>query len=192
MLVAIVGVVGGVLAAVIGSWAALRARHPPEARLELVDVSIVSNQRTGSRYADWRDGDCEEHIYAVVLDVKVRNNGGRVVVLKRFHVVVEQAHASGSGPRLRLESALEASGTYAIMLPEPRRCPAREEPSTAPRIGKDISHVVPPGDADRIKIRLMMSIPKRQRYRYQVRLVLDYNVNGCVASDPLAFACPAV
>ncbi|MGP4085568.1 hypothetical protein [Streptomyces sp. KR55] len=189
MPVAIVGVVGGILAALIGAWAVLRARHPPKAQLELVDVSVVSNQRTGSRYSDWRGGLHEEHIYVVVLDVKVRNTGGQVVVLKRFHVHIEQAEAWGLA-RGRLCSALQPSGTYSIMLPDPDLV-AHEASFTKPSRKKEISHAVPPGDADRFEIRLMMSIPKRQQYRYQVRLVLDYNADDCVSSDSLAFACPA-
>ncbi|WP_186001602.1 hypothetical protein, partial [Streptomyces sp. IB201691-2A2] len=188
MSVAVVGVVGGILAAVIGSWAVLRARHPLKAQLELVDVSVVSTQRTGSRYSDWREGRYEEHIYVAVLDVKVRNTGGQVAVLKRFHVHIEQAEASGPASA-RLYSALEPSGTYSVLLPDPGAV-AHEASFTQPRREKEISHAVPPGDADRFEIQLMMSIPKRQRYRYRVRLVLDYNADGFISSDSLAFSCP--
>jgi len=184
MLIAILGVAGGILAAVIGAWAALRARHPREAALELVDVSVVSNRRTEALYSDWPE--FEEHICVVVLDAKLRNVGGQIAVLKRLHVHVEQADRLGP-ERGRLASALESSGTYCIDLPEPYEVSRLGIRSRS----RDLSQAIPPGEADRFQIELIMRIPSGVRYFYRIRLTLDCNTDDHISSDSLSFTSPA-
>lgn len=83
MLTTLVGLIGGIGAALIGAWAVLRARQPQKSRVELVDVSLPPPDPAKDVLDD-----------LPVLDVKVRNTGAQPAVLKR--VAVHTHRATGS------------------------------------------------------------------------------------------------
>lgn len=145
MLIALVGLAAGVVAAVIGAWAVLRARRPRQSRLELVDVSLPPVGRETSTSGG----------YACVFDVKVRNTGGQPAVIKRLVVHSRRAarfyRRETLWPYLDLRfisggAVLSSSETYEVTLPEP-------EQAAGARIAVDLSQVVEPGGADRFLIR---------------------------------------
>lgn len=177
MLGIVLGLAGAVAAAVIGAWAVLRARRPPQSHVEL--VSVTSGQR--------RDGD-----QSPVLDVKVRNTGGQSAVLKRAVVHVHRAVRCGtmSGSMrltpyraMRAGAVLPVSATYDVLIPPP-------EDAVGAAVGTGISQVVGPGEADRFEVRLGMD-PTFDAYVYRVSLELIYDGDDrSVTSVPAAVAFP--
>lgn len=174
MLTAVLGLAGGIGAAAIGAWAVLRARRPPKARVELVDVS-VQPATAGGRWA------------APVLDVKLRNSGGQPAVLKRLVIHVHRAiRYSGLGvlmpyDALWVGAAMDASGTYDVELPP-------VDDASGAQVTVDISQVIAPAAADRFLVRLGID-PEfaTQVYLLHVEVVYDA-ADRRVRSDPVAVA----
>jgi hypothetical protein len=144
VLTTLVGLAGGIGAALIAAWAALRARRQPRSRVELVDVSLPPP-----------DPAKDDEDNPTVLDVKVRNTGGQPAVLTRMVVHVHRAVRFGdttmpmpydAGPGL-VGALLEASAAYDVALPDP------QEADDA-RITAVLSQVVGGGEADRFLVRL--------------------------------------
>lgn len=144
MLTVIVGLIGGVGAALIAAWATIRGRRPRKSEVELVDVTVQRPDPAKHAKDD-----------PPVLDVKVRNTGGQPAVLKRLVVRVHQAVRFGdttmrmpydAGPGF-VGQGLDASATYEVELPNPKD-------AADARITTDLSLVVAPGEADRFLVRL--------------------------------------
>ncbi|TXS43321.1 hypothetical protein EAO75_31875 [Streptomyces sp. uw30] len=177
------GTTGGIIAALIGAWAALRARRPREAELELVDVSAGQGESTLVHSWEGRYDAADTWSHVVVLDVKLRNRGGSTAVLKRLELEVEEAGSFGFS-RMELMAAMPSSATYDIELSPPRwpYHPVRE---------KALSQVIPAGDADRFEIRLHVTAPDRIRELYRLRFDLFYNGDDRrVCAGPIAVAFP--
>jgi len=174
----LVGLIGGVGAALIGAWAALRARRPRESRVELVDLSLPPPDPAKEVQDD-----------LPVLDFKVRNTGGQPAVLKRVVVHTHRAARLDSmwlmpykpGFPRSFGARLEVSETYDVTLPAP-------EEATGTRVTIDLSQVVKPGEADRFLVRLgQRSIHDTAAYLLHFELV--YNADDRkVTSPPLAVA----
>ncbi len=180
MLTTLLGLIGGVVAALIGAWAALRARRPQKSRVELVDVSLPPPDPA----KDVRDD-------LPVLDVKVRNTGGQPAVVKRVVVHTHWAARLNSiwltpykpGFPRYIGARLDVSETYDVTLPAP-------EEATDGRITIDLSQVIAPGEADRFLVRLGRdSIHDTVAYLLHLELVYDAD-DRKVTSLPLAVAFP--
>ncbi|MEU9119058.1 hypothetical protein AB0C96_04210 [Streptomyces sp. NPDC048506] len=183
MLEAFLGAAGGIIAAVIGAWAALRARHPREAELELVDVSASQGESRLVRRWEPERNAAETWSHVAVLDVKLRNRGDRTAVLKRLELTVEGAGQFGFS-RPELLAALPSSATYDITLSPPRW------PHHTPA-AKDLSQVIPAGEADRFEVRLHVHAPDDLRYLYRLHLDLVYNGDDRrVSAGSIAVAFP--
>ncbi|MBA4866472.1 tetratricopeptide repeat protein [Streptomyces sp. PSKA54] len=175
MLATVLGLTGGLAAAIIGAWAALRARRPPKSQVELVDVTIAPPSGSASGPRDM----------SPVLDVKVRNTGGQSAVLKRLVVRVHRAVRCGSmfsGMRLTPYSAmwvgalLPVSATYDAAIPPP-------EDAGGSRAVIDLSQVVAQGEADRFEVRLGMQ-PTFDTYVYELDLEIIYDGNDRMMTSP--------
>lgn len=165
----LLGVAGAIVAAIIGAWAVLRARHPAGSRLELLDVTAGAG----------------------ILDLKVRNTGGQSAVLKRLHVHIDRAcplHVEWvlyAFERFSVEaSVMPVTATYDVVLPAPGQL-AAEASVTA-----NLSQVVKPGDADRFQVAVGQR-PYQPSAVYLMRLELSYDVGRSLRSAPLAIAVPA-
>jgi hypothetical protein len=182
MLALILGLAGGLGAALIGAWAVLRARHSPKSQVELVDVTVARPERGESGRPD----------ESPVLDVKVRNVGGQSAVLKRLTLHVDRSVRCGSMfSSMRLTpyravwvgATLPVSATYDAAIPAP-------ESAADLTVAVDISQVVPAGDADRFDVRLgMESTFDTLVYRLHMALVYDGD-DRSVASPTVAVAFP--
>ncbi|WP_158854732.1 tetratricopeptide repeat protein [Saccharothrix deserti] len=180
MLTTIVGLTGGVGAALIAAWATTRGPGRRKSRVKLVDVAL---QRPDPA-KDAKDD-------PPVLDVMVRNTGGQPAVLKRLVVHVHQAVRFGdttmrmpydAGPG-HVGKGLDASATYEVELPDPEH--AADAPIIAP-----LSQVVAPGEADRFLIRLARPFVL-DLVAYLLHLEILYDEKGRkVRSDPLAVVYP--
>ncbi|MEU8827577.1 tetratricopeptide repeat protein [Streptomyces sp. NPDC048636] len=175
MLATVLGLTGGIAAAIIGAWAALHARRPPKSQVELVDVTIAPPSDTATRPRD----------VSPVLDVKVRNTGGQSAVLKRLVVRVHGAVRCGSMfSSMRLTpyraiwvgAVLPVSATYDAEIPPP-------EDAGAHRAVIDLSQVVAQGEADRFEVRLGMK-PTFDTYAYALDLEIVYDGNDRVMTSP--------
>jgi len=162
VLTTIVALTGGVGAALIGAWAALRARRPRKSMVELVDVSLPPPGRSATGQVD----------QTPVLDVKVRNTGGQPAVLKRLVVHVRRAVRCGSmftSMRLMPFNAVLAganlpmSETYNLTLAIP-------EEAAGASVAIDLSQVVEPGKADRFQVRLGLD-----RFTFEVEAASESN-----------------
>ncbi|WP_367325690.1 tetratricopeptide repeat protein [Streptomyces sp. HUAS ZL42] len=176
MLATVLGLIGGIAAAIIGAWAALRARRLPKSRVELVDVTIAPSSGSASGPRDM----------SPVLDVKVRNTGGQSAVLKRLVVRVHRAVRCGSmfsSMRLTpyravwMGAALPVSATYDAAIPPP-------EDAGDFRAVIDLSQVVAQGEADRFEVRLGMK-PTFDTYVYGLDLEIIYDGDDRMMSSPM-------
>ncbi|WP_147425235.1 hypothetical protein [Bailinhaonella thermotolerans] len=160
MLPEILGVAGGLAAAGVGAWAALRARDRSESELELVDVGL------------FRDDEEAWPPSPPTLDVKLRNLGGQPAFLKRLDLEIADA-ASPRNPFLPwcgfggIRGGVPASETYEALLP-----PVAEAAGTT--VAVPLSQVIRGGDVDRFQVRLeTRASPGRIFYRLRPRLVYD-------------------
>jgi Tetratricopeptide repeat len=186
MLGIVLGLSGGVGAAVIGAWAVLHARRPTRSSVELVSVTIGERAGRTSPMPTLIDD------HSPVLDVKVRNTGGQPAVLKHAVVHVQRAVRCGTlheGMQLTayrvsyVGANLPVSATYDVSIPRP-------EDAVGTAAGTGISQVVAAGEADRFQVRLGMA-PTLDTYAYQVTLELTYDGDDrTMTSAPVAAAFP--
>ncbi|WP_145886121.1 tetratricopeptide repeat protein [Streptomyces sp. BK340] len=179
MLATVLGLIGGIAAAIIGAWAALRARRLPKSQVELVDVAIAPPSGSVS------DSSLGPRDMSPVLDVKVRNTGGQSAVLKRLVVRVDRAVRCGSMfASMRLTpyralwvgAVLPVSATYDAAIPPP-------EDADGFRAVIGLSQVVAQGEADRFEIRLGMD-PTFDTYVYGLDLEFVYDGNDRSMTSP--------
>jgi hypothetical protein len=175
--VALIGLAGGIIAAAIGAWAALRARRPALADVELLDVSAYEGFSISGPLS--------------VVDLKLRNRGGESAVLKRTIVDV-----LWSG-KIDMIAGLEAdsSGKISAVLPssavyhgdnDGAESPSLPLPGTGPaRTMINISQVIAPGDADRFQVWLRRDRFSAGRSVYLLQLTVLYNADQRVSSHPL-------
>jgi hypothetical protein len=198
----VAGAVVGIVAAAIGAWAVLRARRPPEAKLELVDVGAVRGRDDSPRGAPAEETDPDlvtmsgEEVHGFVgrrhltptLDIKLRNPGGQAAFVKRMVLEISEAHVL---PRVQLPqighhgTASEIpSWVYDVRLPAP--------PGDGPsQVSHDLSQVVPSGGVDRFRVRLYAD-REGDAVLYRMRVRLLYNgQDHDVVSEPLAVALPS-
>lgn len=193
------GVAGGLLAAVVGAWAALRARGPHLGSLELVDLSFtrdfaidpgtVDESAVGLTSYPVR-GFTVPHD-APALDVKLRNLGGQPAFVKRvvFETTEAVALRHPPVPQARRWTPITATAiptsAYDVELPFP-------DEDGGFTVAHDISQVVPPVDIDRFLVRLALRRGRKAGaalFRLRVRLI--YNAEDQqVVSEPLIFALP--
>ncbi|MFG2123892.1 tetratricopeptide repeat protein [Streptomyces sp. NPDC048710] len=178
MLATVLGLIGGIAAAIIGAWAALRARRLPKSQVELVDVTIVRPSGSAPGSSGPRDA-------SPVLDVKVRNTGGQSAVLKRLVVRVHRAVRCGSMfadmrltpfRALWVGAVLPVSATYDVAIPPP-------EDAGGSRFVIDLSQVVAQGEADRFEVRLGME-PTFDTYVYALDLEIVYDGDDRLMTSP--------
>ncbi|MFE1312429.1 tetratricopeptide repeat protein [Streptomyces sp. NPDC058755] len=183
MLATVFGLIGGIAAAVIGAWAALRARRLPKSQVELVDVAIVPPSPSVSLSAS--GSALGPRDMSPVLDVKVRNTGGQSAVLKRLVVRVDRAVRCGSmfdGMRLTpyralwVGAVLPVSATYDVAIPPP-------EDAGGSQCVIGLSQVVAQGEADRFEVRLGME-PTFDTYVYGLDLEIVYDGNDRLMTSP--------
>jgi hypothetical protein len=181
VLTTLVALTGGVGAALIGAWAALRARRPLKSRVELVDVSLPPPDPAKDRRDDMP-----------VLDVKVRNTGGQLAVLKRAVVHTDRAARVGGNwmpmpydtglPRF-VGARLDVSGTYDLTLPD-------LDDASGARVTIGLSQLVAPAEADRFLIRLgRRHIQPALAYLLRLELVYDAD-DRTVTTAPMAVPFP--
>lgn len=175
MLATLATLIGGVSAALIGAWAALRARRPRKSLVELVDVSLTPPDPAKARRDDIPD-----------LDIKLRNTGGQPAVVKRVVVRTHRAASFGSIPMPLpydlgfprfVGARLDVSETYDVTLPAP-------EKAAETRIVINVSQVVDPGEADRFMIRLGRDSIE-DTVAYLLHLELLHDANGRTVTSPL-------
>lgn len=198
MLEVVLSATVGVTAAAIGAWAVLRARRPPAARLELVDVSAADAQHDISR-----DSSIDQEIPEIVklsgvgvggfvtpaLDIKLRNPGGQAAFVKRIELAVSEAVVLPvtrfpEGPTIHITASAIPSWNYDVELPVPT--------SSGPfKVAYDVSQVVPAWGVDRFRVRLYAH-RKGRAILYRIRVRLLYNKGGrSVVSQPLTVALPS-
>lgn len=174
---AIVGAGSGVVAAVIGAWAALRARRPSASKVELVDVSFASSDPS-------RGG-----ATVVNLDVKLRNIGAQPTVLKRLVICVDQAAVYREeffSPyyAVRIGSFMGVSGEYGVALPG-------AHDAVGARVTTDLAQVIASAEADRFLVTLSRTDRDRSTAVYLLRLEIWHDTNDKpITSAPIAVALP--
>ena len=153
MVQAIVGVLGTLIAALIGAAVALRTRGPRFVKPELVDVSFTRSidvDPAADSVAVSLRSDPKGQI--PVLDVKLRNPGEQPIfviraLLEIIDAQVLPAVAPPVAPKHEITATEIVSYTYDIELPVPGS--AKDL-----RVTHDLSQVIPPTDVDRFQIRL--------------------------------------
>jgi hypothetical protein len=178
VLAVLLGLAGVIVAAIIGAWAVLRARHSTPSRLELVDVAMPDATAENGR--------------AAIFDIKVRNIGGQPAVIKRLVVHIQRAsllYVDRVLPvYIKFEIAammMPITATYDVILPSPERLTGQR----AAEVTVDLSQVVKGGDADRFQIRAGQG-PNKGSAVYLVRLELSHDTDQSVHSELLAVAAP--
>jgi hypothetical protein len=166
VLTIVLGVCGGVGAALISAWAVLRARRPVKSKIELVDVSIAE------RSAPTDDP---------VIDIKVRNTGGQPAVLKRLILRVHRAVEVGrpvpeASREIRFGITLPVSAAYDIEMPHPATAAGFQE-------SVSLSLVVAPGHADRFELRAGLK-GIHGIYVYEVDLEIVYDGDDRRVNSP--------
>jgi hypothetical protein len=202
MVEAAIGAAAGLTAAAVGAWAALYARRPRKANVESVDAVLAPTARV-----EVLDAGTPTQM-APAVDVKMRNRGGEVAVLKRL--TIEVMHATRvdvlEAPMPYEEIVgymqLPPSGRYGVRLP-----PAEKALGT--RLDIDISHVIEPGGAERLEVPVQTSSPTNFAWEltvaqplrrflvyrgsdlYVLRLSIVYNRDNQHAHfGPVAVVCP--
>ncbi len=171
-----------VLAALIGAGAALRARRPVAARLELVDLDFRRVYREHGTPDLFRTKVMEA-------DVKVRNVGREPIVIAEAEITCRRSagYPDPSPPvaARAVEAAtgtLDPSATYEMSIQD------GEAPFLA---STRLSQVLKEGEADRFLIRL--TVPEECSGKlYEVQFVLRYNADQSVLSPPAILAFPGL
>ncbi|MEV2255950.1 hypothetical protein AB0I94_36250 [Streptomyces sp. NPDC050147] len=197
MVETLIGVGAGLLGAAIGAWAALRARIPVKARVEVVDLAVLypdADADSGDQDAD----DIRQWLAAchgippVGLDVKLRNSGGQSAYVTELSLelsdVLYEAPPELTVLHLVPMSTQPSNGTYNVILGSPGSGRDGEVLHTK---RQRISHVLPPGGVDRFVV-LVDELPERPRSYlawFRLRAILTYNAIETVTS-PQAVCSP--
>ncbi|WP_329570846.1 hypothetical protein [Streptomyces sp. NBC_01361] len=181
MWVAVIGVVGAIVAAAVGAviaaWATLRARRKQDGVISVFDVTVMDAETVLA------ERDADAHVLGElvperpVLDIVVRNGGDLDGVVRRVQVDVEGLlHI----PPIDLPFVLVLPGaTITEPLPAQQRSmgPSAAYAANFPlREGSyrhSVNQLIPAGTADRFVVSLVAAEAERGRDFYGVSLTLD-------------------
>jgi len=186
MALALFGIAATLIAAALTVWATLRARRPPPADLDLVDVDVPDPERTQLHRWEWNPVPAAPEPF--VVDLKVRNTGGQAAVITRARIDIDQAlewhrwvapQAVVYDTGFSVGAALRVSEVYQARLPAAWDAAGR-------RIDLPLSQVITGGEADRFQLHLRAEAAYDPQV-YLLRIALAYGAES-IGIGPVVLA----
>ncbi|MDQ0933352.1 hypothetical protein [Streptomyces turgidiscabies] len=186
---AIIGGLGTIIGALIGAWAAAKARTPSKAKVNFVDatLSVPDNLEPAER-AILR-GDLPE----IILDIKLLNSGGQPAYVHALELTISDVTYDEDmlelpqswfpqGLRLRLTSRQEPTAFYEV---DPyARGLGHPGQSRDVVVSKPLSQEVKPGALERVFLLVPQpSHGRRAPVSFEARVKITYNATRTVEFD---------
>ncbi|MGP3975928.1 hypothetical protein ACTWQF_18375 [Streptomyces sp. 8N114] len=181
---AIIGGLGTVIGALIGAWAAVRARTPPRANVKFVDatLSVPDNLEPAERAI------LPEPLPQIVLDIKLLNSGGQPAFVHALELTISDV--TYNEDTLEMPKPWSPFRTIRTSLQEPTAVYevdpyaqglGRSEQSGDVVVSKPLSQEVKPGALERVFLVVPQpSLGRHAPVSFEARVKITYNATRTI------------